>query len=197
MYKPIPTYVQGKKKIPLTPGFLCCCSALWNRAWGTENRWLLLVYVDMDFKFLILGVWGIWLGTPFALHQSSQETFLWAFAPSLVVVVSTSSLCGFWLALSSRLSCGFRVLVLMMPVISCDLVKASRLLGRPGPISQRKVAGGQIFHSRLTELIHPTSSFLFFPPSCPFLFGLTLVTDDKAAFPAKPINKLNREKMSI
>lgn len=40
------------------------------------------------------------------------------------------------------------------------------------------------------------SSFLPSPP-CPFLFGLTLVTDDKAAFPAKPINKLNREKMSI
>jgi len=85
------------------------------------------------------------------------------------------------------------------PAFSCDLAKAGRPMSRLGPISQRKVAGGQIFHSCLTELIHPTISisFFFFPPSCPFLFGLTLVTDDKAAFPAKPINKLNREKMSI
>lgn len=34
-------------------------------------------------------------------------------------------------------------------------------------------------------------------PPLPFLFSLTLVTDDKASFPAKPINKLNRQKMSI
>lgn len=58
----------------------------------------------------------------------------------------------------------------------------------------RKVLAGQIFHSCLTELISSTSPLFF---SCPFLFSLTLVTDDKAAFPAKPINKLNREKMSI
>lgn len=35
------------------------------------------------------------------------------------------------------------------------------------------------------------------PHPIPFLFSLTLVTDDKASFPAKPINKLNRQKMSI
>lgn len=183
-------------KNPTTPGFLCCCSTLWNRAWGTSrNRWLLLVYADMGFKFLILDVWDIWLSTPFALHQSSQEIFLWAVAPSLGLVVSTS-VGSDWLP--ALISPAVWVLVLRTSVISCDLVKASRLLGRPGPISQSKVAGGQIFHSCLTELIHPTSSFLFFfSPSCPFLFGLTLVTDDKAAFPAKPINKLNRKKMSI
>lgn len=48
----------------------------------------------------------------------------------------------------------------------------------------------------LSSSVQLLLSFFIFP-SCPFLFGLTLVTDDKAAFPAKPINKLNREKMSI
>lgn len=61
--------------------------------------------------------------------------------------------------------------------------------------------------SSVSLLLHwtPKFNFSFLPPSslcpfllfCPFLFGSTLVTDDKAAFPAKPINKLNREKMSI
>lgn len=160
---PHPVMFKEKKTL-LTPVLWCCCRGLSKTAWGTSgNRWLLFVYVDMGFKFWILHVCNIWLRIPFALHHSSQEIFLWEFAPSLGVDVSTSSLCGFWLTLSSHLSCGFWVLVLMMSVISCDLAKASRLLGRPGPISQRKVAGGQIFHSCLTELIRPTS-FPFFPP---------------------------------
>lgn len=43
----------------------------------------------------------------------------------------------------------------------------------------------------------PESLRLSSPRNPPRFCGLTLVTDDKASFPAKPINKLNRQKMSI
>lgn len=50
----------------------------------------------------------------------------------------------------------------------------------------------------LPHCVHKFNFFFLSPlSSCPFLFSLTLVTDDKSAFLAKPINKLNREKMSI
>lgn len=192
-----PYLVVFKAKKPQAP---CSCRALWNKASGTSgSRWLLLAYVDRGFKLLILALWDIWLSTLFGLRQSSRDIFWWEFGPSLGVVMSTFSLCQFCLAPSSALSCDLQTSAVMMPAISCDLAKAVRPPGKPGLVSWRKVVGAQIFHSCLTELIPPTSSFsfFFFPPSCPFLFGLTLVTDDKAAFPAKPINKLNREKMSI
>lgn len=99
-----PLLVMFKGKKLQTPVSWCCYRALWNRAWGTSgNRWLLLVYVDMGFKFLILSVWDICFSTPFGLHQSSQEIFLWAFAPSPGVIMSTSSPCGFWLTQLSTL----------------------------------------------------------------------------------------------
>ena len=86
--------------------FLCSSHGFWNRASCTSgNRWLLLAYVDMDFKFLILEVWDMWPSTPFALHQSSRNIFLWAFGPSVGVVVSTFSRCWFFLTPSSRLCC--------------------------------------------------------------------------------------------
>lgn len=155
-----------KKKTTTTKPsvFLCSSRALWKRAWGTSgDRWLLLAYVDIGFKLLILGVGDICLSTPFALHQSSQDIFLWAFGPSLGVVVSTFSLCWFCLTPSSVLPCDLQTLAVMMLAIFCDLAESSRPLGRPGPISQRKVAGGQILYSCLAELIRPTS-FLFSPP---------------------------------
>lgn len=82
-----------------------------------------------------------------------------------------------------------------MVLFSYDCVNSMQDTRKTESVRLRKVLAGQIFHSCLTESISSTSPFFFF--SCPFLFSLTLVTDDKAAFPAKPINKLNREKMSI
>lgn len=186
--------LKGKKKRTLlTPVFWCCCRALWKRAWGTSGiRWLLLVYTDMGFKFCILVVWDICLS---CVPELSGDIPVGICAPPWCGRVHLFPL---WILTDSQLSS-----LLRLPSAGSDVVsdflwpcKSQKAPGQTRTHLPKESCSRSDIPLHLTELIHPTS-FLFFLPSCPFLFGLTLVTDDKAAFPAKPINKLNREKMSI
>lgn len=72
--------------------------------------------------------------------------------------------------------------------------KAELKPGAGGGEVGRSVPSGKLEKSLLPP--EPISSRPH-PYPLPFVFSLTLVTDDKASFPAKPINKLNRQKMSI